>query len=288
MSERLPPWVRRPKRRAEEIHRVKARLRGLRLHTVCEEARCPNLAECFARPTATFLLMGDVCNRGCRFCNVENGVPRPLDPEEPAKVAAAAAELALRHVVLTSVTRDDLPLGGADHFVATVRAIRQVLPEASIEILTPDFQGSAEALAALDDAPFNVFNHNMETVARLYADVRPAANYVRSLAVLTEMARRRPDTLIKSGFMLGLGEQEDEVWSLLRDLRAANVQAVTIGQYLQPRRVCLPVARYVTPEEFAAWGARAGELGFTHVASAPLVRSSYLADQLYACREGQP
>jgi lipoic acid synthetase len=283
MTERLPPWLRRPAKDAAQVHHLKTRLRGLALHTVCEEARCPNLAECFARPTATFLLLGDVCTRACRFCNVTGGAPKPLDPHEPEHVAAAAVELGLKHVVLTSVTRDDLPDGGAAHFAATVRAIKSAQPAATVEILTPDFLGGREALEIVAAAPFEVFNHNAETVARLYPTVRPAADYDRSLGVLAFMAERRPDAITKSGFMLGLGEEDREVESLLLDLRRAGVQAVTIGQYLRPRRACLPVCRYVPPDEFASWGERAKEMGFSRVASAPLVRSSYFADRLSAC-----
>lgn len=279
-SPRLPPWLRREKRDLAKIHETKKRLRGLALHTVCEEARCPNLAECFARTTAAFLLMGPVCTRACGFCNMAPGELRPLDPDEPARVAEAAATMGLRHIVLTSVTRDDLPRGGAGHFAATAQAIERRLPEATIEVLTPDFQGDEDALAAVAAAPIDVFNHNLETVARLYPTARPQADYRRSLRVLGRMAKMRPGMAIKSGFMLGLGETPDEVRTLLADLRAAGATAVTIGQYLRPRLTNLPVARYAPPAEFAAWEAAARALGFRRVAAGPLVRSSYFAEKM--------
>jgi len=279
-TSRLPPWLRRSKRDLVSLRQMKKKLRNRSLHTVCEAARCPNIVECFARPTATFLLMGDVCTRDCRFCNIETGKPKPLDENEPEQVADAAAEMDLRHIVVTSVTRDDLPLGGAEHFAATVRAIKNKLPEATVEVLTPDFQGSREALACVAQAPIDVFNHNLETVQRLYPNVRPGADYHRSLQILSEFARLRPDVLNKSGMMLGLGETPEEIEQLLYDLREADVSAVTIGQYMRPRLANLPVNRYLPPEEFEAWRLRAHDMGFSHVASAPLVRSSYLADKM--------
>jgi lipoic acid synthetase len=287
-NSRLPPWLRREKSDLVKIHAVQKSLRGRGLHTVCEEARCPNLAECFARTTATFLLMGPYCTRACRFCNVPNSgdtiqhrvSPNALDPDEPARVAEAAVEWGLRHVVLTSVTRDDLPLGGAAHFAATARALQARLPDATIEMLTPDFLGDERALAEIAAAPLHMFNHNVETAARLYPEVRPQADYRRSLDVLGRFAALRPDVSIKSGFMLGLGETADEIRALLADLLAAQVGAVTIGQYLQPRLTNRPVARYVPPEEFAAWEREARAMGFRRVAAGPLVRSSYHAEKM--------
>ncbi|HPQ67732.1 MAG TPA: lipoyl synthase [bacterium] len=283
--DRLPPWLRQSKRDVVKIHQMKKRLRGRRLHTVCEEARCPNMAECFARPTATFMILGNRCTRNCGFCNIEHGQPPAPDPQEPQLVANAAKEMELTHVVLTSVTRDDLPLGGAEHFRACVTAIKTELPSATVEVLTPDFRGSHEALDLLVDAPLDVFNHNVETVPRLYATARAQADYRTSLDVLAYMARRMPQALIKSGLMLGLGEEKEEIEAVLRDLHAAGVRAVTIGQYLRPRLSCLPVVRYIPPHEFATWGTIAGGIGFTNVAAAPLVRSSYLADRMMCNRE---
>lgn len=282
MSSRLPPWLRRTKQDLARLHEMKRKLRGQGLHTVCEEARCPNIGECFGRTTATFLIMGPVCSRHCGFCNVAAGLPAPLDPEEPYHVAQAAKDLGLRHVVITSVTRDDLPLGGAGHFVETILAVRETLPAATIEVLTPDFQADETALVAIAQAPIQVFNHNVETVARLYPTARPQADYRRSLFVLKCLAALRPDILVKSGFMLGLGETDAEVVELLADLRAHRVNALTIGQYLRPRLANLPVERYVPPEEFAAWEDRAKNAGFAHVAAGPLVRSSYQADRFLA------
>lgn len=280
MIKRLPPWLRRSKRDLVKIHAIKKQLRSRRIHTVCEAARCPNLAECFARPTATFLLAGDVCTRNCGFCNVASGSPKPLDPNEPNEVAKAAAEMKLKHIVVTSVTRDDLPLGGADHFDATVRAIKRELPEATVEILTPDFNGEIRAIEMISQSPFDVFNHNLETVSRLYPTVRPKADYRRSLQLLAYLSEKRPKALIKSGFMLGLGEKDEEVEQLLQDLSEHGVRAVTIGQYMRPKLECLPVVHYVTPDRFEHWGQIARKIGFSHVASAPLVRSSYFADSM--------
>jgi len=230
--------------------------------------------------------MGPNCTRNCGFCNIEPGPPAPLNPEEPGLVALSAAEMGLKHVVITSVTRDDLPDGGADHFVVTAKAVRERLPEAAIELLTPDFQGSVDALKRLAEAPFDVFNHNVETAPRLYAEARAAADYQQSLLVLKTFGELRPDVLLKSGVMLGLGERDEEVEQVLDDLRQHGVRAITIGQYLQPRRDCLPVRRYVTPENFALWHQKALERGFSHVAAGPFVRSSYLADRLF--NEGTP
>ena len=256
----------------------------MNLHTVCESARCPNMHECFHRGAATFMILGNLCTRGCGFCSVPKGSPHKqefsLDPDEPANVARMAESLKLRYVVITSVNRDDLPDGGSHHFAETVRAVRRALPEARIEILTPDFCGSPDAVARVLDALPDVFNHNMETVARLYRRVRPQANYRQSLEVLQFAKNYRPKILVKSGLMVGLSEQPEEVEELLRDLRTAEVDVATIGQYLQPTRRNLRVAEYVTPAQFDAYRDFGLSIGFKMVFSGPLVRSSYMADQV--------
>ncbi|OGV64460.1 MAG: hypothetical protein A3K19_21260 [Lentisphaerae bacterium RIFOXYB12_FULL_65_16] len=360
---RLPPWLRVPFRGGRPRAEVRGLLKSLDLHTVCQSADCPNLCECWARRTATFMILGDVCTRNCRFCAVAHGKPAPPDPEEPAHVAEAAARLDLRFVVVTSVTRDDLPDGGAAHFAATVRAVRARLPDAGIEVLTPDFGAREADIRTVIDTHPTVFNHNIETCARLSLLVRPQADYARSLRTLATAARlaaeaegkghgvmgveqelrgtgaeavERPGavqsggtgsvplaperdapttlregqsntpvgaphapggrgachgvasarsqvTQIKSGLMLGMGETPAEVRAVFADLRAAGVQSLTVGQYLPPSRQHWPVERYVTPAEFADWGEIARrEFGFEHVVSAPLVRSSYMADQAAA------
>jgi lipoic acid synthetase len=255
----------------------------LNLHTVCESARCPNLHECFHRGTATFMILGNLCTRGCGFCSVpKNRHPGPLDPEEPGHVARMARAMRLRHVVITSVNRDDLADGGSGHFTATILALRTALPEARIEVLTPDFQGDLAAVARVLDAGPHIFNHNMETVPRLYSRVRPQADYRQSLGVLQFAKHNRPagltNGLTKSGAMLGLGETVKEVQQLLCDLRAADVDIVTLGQYLQPTRRNLPVAEFVPPAQFDAYRDFGRSLGFKTVFSGPLVRSSYMAD----------
>jgi lipoic acid synthetase len=266
------------------VHALKTELRRLNLHTVCESARCPNLHECFSRGAATFMILGNLCTRGCGFCSVPKGSPRKhqftLDPNEPANVARMAADLQLRYVVITSVNRDDLPDGGSEHFAHTVREVRVALPQSRIEVLTPDFCGNLDAVARVLDAAPDVFNHNMETIARLYARVRPQADYAQSLEVLRFAKNHAPKLLTKSGFMVGLGENPSEVEQLMRDLRAVNVDVVTIGQYLQPTRRNLPVARYVEPAQFDAYRAYGLALGFKMVFSGPLVRSSYMADHV--------
>ena len=259
-------------------------LRRLRLHTVCESARCPNTQECFHRGAATFMILGNLCTRGCGFCSVPKGSPRKqqftLDPDEPANVAAMAASLNLRYVVITSVNRDDLADGGSLHFAATVREVRRALPHSRIEVLTPDFCGDTASVARVLDAQPDVFNHNMETVARLYRRVRPQARYRQSLEVLRFAKGYRPNILTKSGLMVGLGESPAEVQRLLRDLRGANVDVATIGQYLQPTRRNLPVDSYVAPDQFEAYRDYGLSIGFKMVFSGPLVRSSYMADQV--------
>ncbi len=281
---RLPEWARKSATHFESLNTLKRELRELNLHTVCESARCPNIHECFHRGAATFMILGNLCTRGCGFCSVPKGNPRKvdmaLDPDEPANVARMAAAMALQYVVITSVNRDDLEDGGSRHFAATVRAVRDALPRARVEVLTPDFCGDRDAVARVLDAGPAVFNHNMETVPRLYRRVRPQANYRQSLEVLEFARSYRADVLTKSGFMVGLGEDSSEVHQLLRDLAASGVHFATIGQYLRPTRRNLPVARYVTPEEFDEYREFGMSLGFRDVFSGPLVRSSYMADQM--------
>jgi lipoyl synthase len=276
---RLPAWLRKPASHFASVHDLKTEFRRLRLHTVCESARCPNLHECFHRGAATFMILGNLCTRGCGFCSVpKSRHSGPLDPEEPAHVARMAQAMGLRYVVITSVNRDDLPGGGSEHFAQTVREVKRALPEARVETLTPDFCGDLDAVARVLDASPEVFNHNVETVPRLYRTVRPQADYPQSLAVLHFAKGYRPATLVKSGAMLGLGETPAEVERLLHDLRDAQVDVVTLGQYLQPARRNLPVAEYITPERFEAYRDYGLSLGFKMVFSGPLVRSSYMAD----------
>ena len=280
---RLPEWARKSRTHFESLNKLKSGLRELNLHTVCESARCPNIHECFHRGAATFMILGNYCTRGCGFCSVPKGNPSKrdmrLDPAEPANVARMAAGMRLKYVVITSVNRDDLPDGGSEHFAETVREVRRALPEARVEVLTPDFCGEFEAVARVLDAGPHVFNHNMETVPRLYSRVRPQANYRQSLDVLS-YAKRHSASLVKSGFMAGLGETDEEVRSLLRDLHAAGADVATIGQYLQPTRRNLQVAAFIEPEQFDAWRDYGLSLGFKAVFSGPLVRSSYMADEV--------
>lgn len=281
MRPHLPSWFRRPLPPAAEGARVRRLLGRLSLHTVCESARCPNRAACWHDGAAAFLILGDACTRDCRFCAIKHSVhPAPPDPAEPARLAEAAAAMGLRHVVITSVTRDDLADGGAGHFAATLREIRARLPLATVEVLVPDFQNKASALdGVLAERP-DIFNHNLETVARLQPVVRPQASPRRSLAVLRYAATAGART--KSGLMLGLGETDDEIRAALHDLRAAGVALLTLGQYLAPSAAHHPVARYVPPAEFEAWRTAALALGFDAVASGPEVRSSYHAAELAA------
>ena len=276
---RLPSWLRKSQTQFQSVHSLKTELRRLRLHTVCESARCPNIHECFHRGSATFMILGNRCTRGCGFCSVpKSRHPGGLDPEEPANVARMATAMRLGHVVITSVNRDDLADGGSAHFAQTVIEVRRALPEARIEVLTPDFLGRLDAVARVLDALPDIFNHNMETVARLYKTVRPQAGYRRSLGVLRFAKQYRPQALTKSGAMLGLGETSTEVEQLLKDLRSADVDTATLGQYLQPTRRNLPVQEYVPPARFDALRVFGLALGFKHVFSGPFVRSSYMAD----------
>jgi lipoic acid synthetase len=280
----LPVWLRKGRTHFESVDALKRQLRQRRLHTVCESARCPNIHECFHRGAATFMILGNLCTRGCGFCSVPKGSPAKrefsLDPEEPRHVAEMAADMKLKYVVITSVNRDDLPDGGSVHFAETVREVRRALPDARVEVLTPDFEGNTDAVARVLDAEPHVYNHNMETVERLYRRVRPRADYRQSLTVLQFAKEYRPQALIKSGLMVGLGETEEETQQLLGDILKARVDVATIGQYLQPTRRNLPVAEYVTPEKFERYRVYGMDLGFKMVFSGPFVRSSYMADRV--------
>lgn len=283
---RKPQWIRAKAPTSPEVARLKSVLREHRLHTVCEEASCPNLGECFSHGTATFMIMGDICTRRCPFCDVAHGRPGTLDAEEPANLAKTIAAMGLRYVVITSVDRDDLRDGGAGHFKACIEAVRLQSPHTKIEILVPDFRGRADpALEILGQAPPDVFNHNLETIPRLYKPVRPGADYLGSLQLLRRFKERHPHIPTKSGLMLGLGETCEEIAAVMEDLRAHACDMLTLGQYLQPSRHHLPVERYVTPDEFAALGERAKAMGFANVASGPMVRSSYHADLQAAGQE---
>jgi lipoyl synthase len=282
MTERKhPDWIKVRAPTSPEYFRTRALLAELRLHTVCQEACCPNIGECFSHNTATFMLMGDVCTRNCPYCAVAHGKVRPLDPDEPRRIAEAVARLALAHVVVTSVDRDDLPDGGAAHFAATASAIKALRPEARVEVLVPDFRGAQASVETVARAPVEIFNHNIETVPSLYRKARPGGDYRRSLDVLAlakEIAHAADRSLLtKAGVMLGLGEERQELLAVLRDLRAVGCDILTLGQYLRPSRDHLPVERYVTPDEFAELRSEAAAMGFRHVESGPLVRSSYHA-----------
>jgi lipoic acid synthetase len=279
---RLPEWARKGSPLAPQARGMRLLLRDQKLTTVCEEARCPNLGECFARGTATFMLLGDRCTRRCGYCSVTTARPLPPDPGEPERVAEAAARLRLRHVVLTAVARDDLADGGASAFAATLRSLGRRLPGATLEVLTPDFQGDRAALASVLAAEPDVFNHNVEMAPRLFPALRPQGNYRRSLELLAAAKSIRAGQLTKSGLMLGLGETDDEVVGVLHDLRGAGVAIVTIGQYLRPTRQHAPVARYVPPEGFRALETQARRLGFAAVYSGVFVRSSFNASEVYA------
>ena len=276
-----PPWIRvraaSPNSRFYDIKRI---LREQKLHTVCEEASCPNIAECFGKGTATFMILGDICTRRCPFCDVAHGRPLAPDAEEPRHLAETISRLGLTYVVITSVDRDDLRDGGAQHFVDCIRAVRQASPQTTVEVLVPDFRGRAErALDILKAAPPDVMNHNLETVPRLYRKARPGGNYEHSLRLLQEFKKLHPVVPTKSGLMVGLGETEDEILEVIRDLREHGVDMLTIGQYLQPSPHHLPVERYVDPEVFKEYEQQAAAMGFRHAAVGALVRSSYHADQ---------
>lgn len=283
---RLPIWLRRPIAHGGEYRAVDGLIEELGLATVCREAKCPNRGECFSSGTATFLIAGDVCTRGCRFCAVETRAPLPLDPDEPERVAEAVGRLGLKHAVVTMVTRDDLPDGAAAHVAATIAAIRAAAPGTAVEVLTSDFGGDTASLDIVCEARPDVFNHNVETVPRLYATVRPGADYRRSLGVLRHVATQATDVPVKSGLMLGLGETTDEVLGVMGDLLEAGCRLLTLGQYLQPSAAHLPVAEFVEPSVFAALAREGRRMGFEGVASAPFVRSSYHAGELAGAAAG--
>ena len=277
---RLPPWIRAKPASAANVQALKQILREQHLHTVCEEASCPNLGECFSHGTATFMILGDLCTRRCPFCDVGHGTPLPPDNDEPANLAATIAAMRLKYVVITSVDRDDLRDGGAQHYAQCIRAVRETSPNTRIEILVPDFRGRLDtALDLLSTNLPDVLNHNLETVPRLYKAARPGADYRHSLKLLAEFKRRHPHIPTKSGIMVGLGETDKEILPVLKDLRTHQVDMLTIGQYLQPSAHHLPVERFVTPEQFDRLTVTATAMGFTHAACGPMVRSSYHADQ---------
>ena len=278
---RKPDWLKRSLPSGPTYERVRKLLSKSRLYTVCQEAKCPNIWECFSLHTSTFLIMGPNCTRNCRFCAVEHGHLGPPDPEEPLRVAKAAEKMKLKYVVITSVTRDDLPDGGAGHFAKTVREVRNKTPDALVEILIPDFLGDKNALNIVMESSPDVLNHNIETVSRLYPSVRPGADYFRSLAVLRQAKQLNPSGFTKSGMMLGIGELPDEIEKTLKDLVEAGCNMLTLGQYLQPSSRHIQVDRFVPPEEFDDWRKTALEIGFSEVASGPFVRSSYHAKELY-------
>jgi lipoic acid synthetase len=287
---RLPEFLRKPATSFPAVQEMKRELRGHHLHTVCESALCPNIHECFHRGAATFMILGNVCTRGCTLCSVPKGSPEkqemPIDAAEPENVARMAAEMRLAYVVITSVNRDDLADGGSHHFAETVRQVKLALPEARVEVLTPDFCGDLDAVARVLDAGPHVFNHNMETIRRLYRKVRPQADYEQSLEVLKFARLHSQDVLTKSGLMVGLGESEEEVNGLLEDLHAAGTQVATIGQYLQPTRRNLAVAEYVPLDRYERWRAYGESLGMKSVFAGPFVRSSYMADQVHESASG--
>lgn len=289
--QRKPAWIRVKAPMSQEYHETRQLMRGLKLHTVCEEAACPNIGECWKHKHATFMILGSICTRGCAFCNVETGKPNLLDPHEPEHVAEAVAELKLHHVVVTSVDRDDLDDGGAEHFARTIRAIRAASPETTIEILTPDFQKKKGAVETVVEAKPDVFNHNLETAPRLYPTIRPGARYFTSLQLLARVKELDPSIFTKSGIMVGLGETKEEVGQVMDDLRAADVDFMTIGQYLQPTPKHVAVDRFVTPEEFDGYTRLGRAKGFLMVAASPLTRSSYHAgadfQRLRAAREAK-
>jgi len=276
---RLPEWIK--VKNLGGIHDTKRVLRSYGLSTVCEEAKCPNIGECFSRPTATFMILGSKCTRNCAFCSIDSSLPELLDHEEPERIAMAAREMGLRYVVITSVTRDDLYDGGAGHFAKTVYSVRQYLPGVKIEVLTPDFNGNIRSLITVLNSKPDVYNHNVETVPRLYPVIRPFAEYRRSLSLLEYAKKTTPEIYTKSGLMLGFGEKITEVMNVLRDLRNAGCDIITIGQYLRPSRFNIAVVEYVSPEIFERLRIAALSMGFKYVASAPLVRSSMNAEEMY-------
>ncbi len=280
-----PSWLRRKLPSGPEYEKIRSMIGKGQLHTVCQEANCPNQFECFSARTATFLIMGATCTRNCRFCNIEGGRPGPLDPDEHRRVAEAAAGMNLRYVVVTSVTRDDLADGGAGHFADTIHALRDTIPDVQVEVLIPDFQGDPSALETVLAARPDVLNHNMETVRRLYPEVRPQADYHQSLELLGRVIKVAPAIPAKSGIMLGLGEVEEEVRQVISDIHHTGCRMLTIGQYLQPTLQHLPVVDFIPPEEFERWRKFTLEMGFEKVASGPFVRSSYHAGEMFTGSE---
>jgi lipoic acid synthetase len=287
-SVRKPSWLKVRAPGGQNYAQIRTMMRELGLHTVCEEARCPNIGECWEHKAATFMILGDVCTRNCTYCAVAHGTPAPFDPVEPVRLAEAVARMGLQHVVITSVDRDDLPNGGAEAFAGCITEIRTRLPETTVEVLIPDFKGSEQALQLVMDARPDILNHNLETAERLYRLARPGGRYDRALALLATARRMVPDGLTKSGLILGMGEEWDEVVGSMRDLRRSDVNILTLGQYLRPTNGHLPVARYYTPEEFAELHDIGMRLGFTHVQSSPLTRSSYHAWEQAAAAGGRP
>lgn len=287
VGHRLPTWMKKTAGDWRVIHELKTAFRGRRLHTVCEEARCPNMGECWSRGIATFMIGGDICTRSCRFCAIKSGRPAALDPKEPGHVAELVEQMGLRHIVVTAVARDDLPDEGARHFADTIQAIHERTPQVTVEVLTPDFHAREECLRVVGAAQPQIFNHNLETVRRLTPQVRSKARYDRSLTVLRQMRAWYPHILTKSGIMLGLGETRAEVEETLRDLRAVGCAVITIGQYLQPTQQHHPVVAYIAPEEFASLQSFGASIGFRYVFSGPFVRSSYMAEmQIQGLGEG--
>ena len=279
-AQRLPSWLKRPVAPAGAVQPLEQSLSDANLHTVCAEAKCPNRGECFGRGTATFLILGKICSRSCNFCGITHGAPQPLDKDEPRRVAGAVKRMGVSHAVITSVTRDDLPDGGANQFAAVIRLLKQELPAVTVEVLVPDFCGNDRSLSTVLDAGPDVFNHNIETVLRLYPVVRPQANYKRSLEILAKAARHEVQLNVKSGLMVGLGETPEEVLSAMSDIRKTGCSLLTIGQYLRPSKEQHPVVEYVTPEQFDDYRKQGLAMGFTEVSSGPFVRSSYRAEEM--------
>ncbi|MGB9716590.1 MAG: lipoyl synthase [Thermodesulfovibrionales bacterium] len=282
---RIPDWIRTKGLSCQ--HNTRHILKNYRVNTVCENARCPNIGECYSRSAATFMILGTKCTRNCGFCSVESSPPEPLDPEEPYRVAFAARELGLKYIVITSVTRDDLPDGGARHFAHTVYAVKKIINKAKVEVLTPDFKGNKDSIAIVIESEPDVFGHNVETIPRLYNQVRKGADYIRSLNVLRYARRISPDINIKSGLMLGLGETIKEVIEVLKELNEAGCDFITIGQYLRPTKKNLPVVEYIHPEIFEKLRVIAIDIGFKYVASSPLVRSSFNAEEMFISLNNQ-
>lgn len=278
---RKPPWLKVKIDHPKNLSHVNTLIQSLKLNTVCQGANCPNRLECFSKKTATFMILGNVCSRSCRFCNIESGTLHPPDLDEPYRVAKAVKALELKHAVITSVTRDDLPDGGAFAFASTIKAIKEACPETIVEVLIPDFRGDLEALKMVIDAGPNIINHNVETVLRLYEDIRPEADYLQSLTLLKRIKALAPHIHSKSGFMLGLGETEKEIYHLIEDLHSHGVDILTIGQYLPPSKAHAPLKAYIHPDDFDKYGAFARQIGVKAVASSPLVRSSYNAMETF-------